>query len=106
MDAAGLDRGTRDKLDTQLQAALAYFNAGETADGVSRLEAFVSDVRAQSGKKIGLDLADAWIADAQRIITAGINCGFGAETLSEQQPLGTEIDCNHPGAHRDCELSS
>jgi hypothetical protein len=49
-DAAGLDRGTRDKLDTQLQEAVAYFNAGDTADGVSRLEAFVHHVKAQSGK--------------------------------------------------------
>jgi hypothetical protein len=39
VDAAGLDRGTRDKLDTQLQEAVAYFNAGDTADGVSRLGA-------------------------------------------------------------------
>jgi len=70
VDAAGLDLGTQNKLDTQLQEAVAYFNAGDTADGVSRLGAFVNDVKAQSGKKISVDLADAWVAYAQRIITA------------------------------------
>ena len=68
--AAGLAQGLQSSLDTQLQAALTYFNAGDKADGVSQLVAFINHVSAQRGKGIAADLADAWIADAQDIINA------------------------------------
>jgi hypothetical protein len=70
VDAAGLDRGTQSALDTQLQAAIAYFNVGDTADGVSQLGALIHHLRAQSGEKVSAALANAWIAYAQRIIAA------------------------------------
>jgi hypothetical protein len=70
VDAAGLDHGTQNSLDSQLQAAVALFNAGDTAGGVSQLGAFISHVSAQRGKHIGAALADAWVASAQRIIDA------------------------------------
>jgi hypothetical protein len=70
VDAAGLDHGLQNSLDSQLQAALAYFIAGDTADGVSQLGAFINHVSAQRGKKIAAALADAWIAYAPRIINA------------------------------------
>jgi hypothetical protein len=70
VDTAGLDHGMQSSLDDQLQAALALFNAGDTADGVSQLGAFINHVSAQRGNHIAAALADAWIAYAQRIITA------------------------------------
>jgi hypothetical protein len=68
VDAAGLPHGTQNSLDSQLQAAIAYFTAGDTADGVSQLGAFINHVRAQRGNHIPAALADAWIASAQQII--------------------------------------
>jgi hypothetical protein len=70
VDGAGLAHGMQNSLDSQLQAAIASFAAGDPADGVSELGAFLNHVSAQRGKKIGAGLADAWIAYAQRIITA------------------------------------
>jgi hypothetical protein len=70
VDAAGLDHGTQSSLDSQLQAAIALFNAGDPADGASQLGAFLNHVSAQRGKHIDAALADTWIAYAQRIITA------------------------------------
>ena len=62
--------GLQNSLDSQLQAAIASFAAGDTVDGVSDLEAFIHHVSAQRGKKITAALADAWNAAAQRIINA------------------------------------
>jgi hypothetical protein len=70
VDAAGLAQGMQSSLDTQLQEAIAYFAAGDTADGASQLGAFNHHVSAQSGNHIDAALADAWIASAQRIINA------------------------------------
>ena len=70
VDAAGLDHGTQNSLDSQLRAAVALFNAGDTAGGVSQLGAFISHVSAQRGKHIAAALADAWVVSAQRIIDA------------------------------------
>jgi hypothetical protein len=71
VDTAGLDQGLQNSLDSQLQAAIAYFAAGDTADGVSQLGAFINHVRAQSGKGIAdAALAKAWIDYAQEIIKA------------------------------------
>jgi hypothetical protein len=70
VDTAGLDHGMQSSLDDQLQAAIASFAAGDTADGVSQLGAFIHHVRAQSGKKIDATHADAFFAYAQRIINA------------------------------------
>jgi hypothetical protein len=70
VDTAGLDPGLQSSLDTQLQAAIAFFAAGDTADGVRQLGAFINHVNAQRGKGIDATLADAWIALAQEIIQA------------------------------------
>jgi hypothetical protein len=70
VDAAGLAQGMQSSLDSQLQEAVALFNAGDTTDGVSQLGAFINHVSAQSGNHIDAALADAWIAFAQRIINA------------------------------------
>ena len=71
MDSAGLDHGLQNSLDSQLQAAIASFSAGDTADGVSQLGAFIKHVRGQIGKGIAnVQMADDWIAYAQEIINA------------------------------------
>ena len=67
---AGLDHGIRTALDSKLQAAITYFNAGDTADGVSQLGAFINQVNAQRGQKIAPATADDFLASAERIIDA------------------------------------
>jgi hypothetical protein len=69
VDTAGLDSGTQNSLDSQLQAAIASFNGGNTKAGVNQLGAFINYVSAQRGKKINAALADALIAYAKRIIS-------------------------------------
>jgi hypothetical protein len=70
VDAAGLAHGMQSSLHRQLQAASAFFAAGDTADGVRHLQSFIHHLSAQSGKRINSTLANAWIADAQEIISA------------------------------------
>jgi hypothetical protein len=70
VDAAGLDHGIQNSLDSQLQAAIASFAVGNTKAGANQLGAFINHVSAQSGKHIAAALADAWIKYAQRIIKA------------------------------------
>jgi hypothetical protein len=60
----------QNSLDSQLQAAIDSFSAGNTTAGVTQLGAFINHVSAQRGKKIDAALADAFIAFAQRIIKA------------------------------------
>jgi hypothetical protein len=70
VDAAGLDAGTQNALDSKLQAALDSFGRGNTSAAVSQLRAFLNLVSAQRGKKIAADQADDFIASAQRVINA------------------------------------
>jgi type VI protein secretion system component Hcp len=68
--AANLSNGIGDSLRSQLQSAIDAFNRGQTTAGVNQLGAFINHVKAQRGKQIAATLADALIADAQRIINA------------------------------------
>jgi hypothetical protein len=70
VDTAHLAHGIQSSLDSQLQAALAWFNQGDTTDAVSQLGAFINHVSAQSGQQIPADLAGCLIDYAQRIIDA------------------------------------
>jgi uncharacterized repeat protein (TIGR01451 family) len=70
VDSAGLASGIQSSLDTQLQAASAFFQAKDKTDAVSQLKAFISHVSALKGKQIDATLANALIAAAQRIIKA------------------------------------
>jgi hypothetical protein len=70
VDAAGLAKGMQSSLDSQLQAAIAAFAAGNTSAGVGQLQSFISHISAQGGKQIAAGLGNAWIADAQEIINA------------------------------------
>jgi hypothetical protein len=70
VDAGGLDHGIEQSLDSQLQAGIDAFTAGDTADAVNQLQAFINHVNAQSGHHIDDALADDWVAYAQQIIDA------------------------------------
>jgi hypothetical protein len=70
VDAAGLAKGMQSSLDSQLQAAIAAFAAGNTSGGVGQLQSFIDHISAQGGKQIAAGLVNAWIADAQEIINA------------------------------------
>lgn len=68
--SAGLPKGLETSLAQKLQAAAELFNHGRTTPGKSLLGAFQNAVTAHRGGAIADDLADALIADAQRIIDA------------------------------------
>jgi hypothetical protein len=66
-----LQQGIDNSLDAKLAAALDALddvNVNNDASAVNRLEAFISEVNAQRGKKITNDQANALVADAQKII--------------------------------------
>jgi hypothetical protein len=70
VDSAHLPSGTQSSLDSQLQAAIAYFQAHDTSDGVSQLQSFINHVSAQRNKGIAAVLADPWVASAHQILSA------------------------------------
>jgi len=63
-----LPKGTENSLTSKLQNAIDALNRGNTDAAIIKLEAFISEVRAQQCKKIPCDKADELIAMAQRII--------------------------------------
>ncbi len=62
-----LPKGLQTSLDAKLQDALSAVNAGNTATACSDLTDFISEVHAQSGKKLTLAQADQLIAAATQI---------------------------------------
>jgi hypothetical protein len=67
-----LQEGIENSLDAKLAAALDALddvNTNNDASAVNRLEAFISEVNAQRGKKITDPQATALVEDAQAIIT-------------------------------------
>ena len=67
VEAIAIHGGTANSLTKKLQAALEAYNSGDTQGACSKLDSFIQEVRAQSGKKIATTDADRLIADAQRI---------------------------------------
>ncbi len=63
-------RGTKNALIAKLNAAIDSLERGQEQAAVNQLNAFINQIRAQRGKKIGVSDADALIAEAQRIIAA------------------------------------
>jgi hypothetical protein len=63
-----LPQGTENSLTSKLENAIDALNRGNTDAAIIKLEAFISEVRAQQCKKIPCDKADELIAMAQRII--------------------------------------
>jgi len=62
--------GTKDSLVSKLKNADKRLNEHRVTPAIQELEAFVNEVRAQSGKKIPSDLAARWITAAKKIIQA------------------------------------
>jgi hypothetical protein len=60
--------GVRDGLLSKLATAQAYLDAGKVKGATSALNAFVNQVRAQTGKAISTDAATRLTADAQYVV--------------------------------------
>jgi len=65
-----LHKGTENSLIAKLESAIKSLDKGKDNAAVNKLGAFVNEVEAQSGKKIGADDASDLIADVARIIAA------------------------------------
>ncbi len=63
-----LHEGTENALVAKLEAALSAVERGDTDAALGALDAFIHHVRAQRGKKITADEADALIAEAEEQI--------------------------------------
>jgi hypothetical protein len=64
-DVTGVGPGA--SLVSKVQDATTYAAAGDKADACQTLDAFIQEVRAQSGKKLTAAQAAQFIAEAQRI---------------------------------------
>ena len=62
-----LPKGLQTSLDAKLRDALSAVNAGNTATACSDLTDFISEAKAQSGKKLTVAQADQLIAAATQI---------------------------------------
>jgi len=71
--ALGLDKGIANSLLVKIQGASRDISAGQTTSACGKLDAFVSEVQAQSGNKIPAAAAASLIA-AARQIRAGLGC--------------------------------
>jgi hypothetical protein len=70
VEQMNLQQGIENSLDSKLanaQAALAAAQAGDLATACNLLDAFINDVKAQTGKKITLAEANQLILAADRI---------------------------------------
>ena len=63
-----LPKGTENSLTSKLQNAIQSLENGQQNAAINKLNAFINEVKAQSGKKLTNAQADALIAEAQRII--------------------------------------
>lgn len=62
------NQGIYNSLRKKLQGALEAFEKRQGVVTINKLEAFINEVRAQSGKHITAEAADLLIADAQWVI--------------------------------------
>ena len=65
-----IDNGVRNSLVMQLGNADSDLKNGRFTPAINKIEAFINEVKAQSGKKIPVDLASKWIKAAQDIVKA------------------------------------
>jgi hypothetical protein len=64
-----VDNGVLKSLLQKLQGVQDALKKGNTTAAINKLEAFINEVQAQSGKKIDAQVADLLIMDAQWVIT-------------------------------------
>jgi len=62
------DKGIANSLCTKIQNAISSLSRGNINAGMNQIEAFIKDVSTQSGKKIAVDNADAFIKLARQIL--------------------------------------
>lgn len=101
ISSSGIPSGLINSLNTKLASALSSFQNGQNQAAINKLNAFINEVRAQSGKKIPSPLAAQWIESAQEIIDAinkgEANCSGGSQELRAyytQQPELTNENSN------------
>lgn len=66
----GVPSGINTSMTNKLDDAIALYEAGNYADAIARLTAFVNQTRAQAGKTIPDDTATLWLADANQLLEA------------------------------------
>jgi hypothetical protein len=69
IEAADLPRGLENSLTKKLSNAQGNLARGKTKAATGKIEAFINQVEAQSGKKIDEADADTWIAAAENILS-------------------------------------
>lgn len=70
INSSNIPAGTKTSLISKLQSAKSSFQNGQNTAAINKLNAFINEVQAQSGKKIPVELANGWITDAVEIIEA------------------------------------
>lgn len=68
-----ISSGIKTSLNAKLQAALAALSVGDVATACSKVQDFLSEVRAQRGKKIPVSLADS-LTSSVMAISAQLGC--------------------------------
>jgi hypothetical protein len=89
---SGVPGDIQNSLVSKLNSALDSLKKKNDTAAVNKLKAFINEVEAQRGKKIPVDVADRWIAFANRIITA---VQAGANTL-QVSILGVRANAEIP----------
>ncbi len=67
---AGLNQGSKNSLKKKLENAIKALDKDDVADAIQKINDFINQVMAQSGKKISVEDADALIALANAILAA------------------------------------
>lgn len=70
ISSSNIPGGIKNSLISKLQSAKSSFQNGQYNAAINKLNAFINEVQAQSGKKIPVELANDWIAEAMEIIEA------------------------------------
>lgn len=73
VNSFNLQAGIANSLDVKLRAALASVASNDVTDACIQISSFISEVMAQSGKKLTVDQADQLIAHAN-VIKTGLGC--------------------------------